>query len=96
MDKEYSPFYWHNKALKNPEYQMGGMMDCLREELSFSMPYQNFSTPEPENLTITQDSKIPEWTKRQWGEVQQLKAMVLHLSNKLDKHLDYKRRKDRL
>ena len=80
----YSPFYWHNKALKNPEYQMEGMMDCLREEMSCSIPYRHFSTPEPENFTVTQDSETAEWTKRQWDTVQQLQAQVLFLSNKVN------------
>ena len=80
----YDMWKYHNEALKNPEYQMEGMLDCFREEMSFSMPYQNFSTPAPENFTQTQDSYTPEWTKRQWDMVQQLKAQVLFLSNKIN------------
>ena len=39
MDKEYSPWYWHNKALReHPEYQMEGILDCLREEMMMNMP----------------------------------------------------------
>ncbi len=39
MDKEYSPWYWHNKALReHPEYQMEGIMDCLREEMMVNVP----------------------------------------------------------
>ncbi len=76
---------YHNQALKNPSYQLDGLMDCFREEMSYSIPYQHFSTPEPENFTLTHDSETPEWTKRQWGEVQQLKAQVLFLLNKVNK-----------
>ncbi len=47
----YSPWYWHNKALReHPEYQMEGMMDCLREEMMMNMPiaqaYQGVEQPE--------------------------------------------------
>lgn len=45
MEKEYSPYYWHNKALReHPEYQLEGMMDCLREEIGMAMPV--YHTPE--------------------------------------------------
>ncbi len=36
--KPYDGWSEHNKALKNPEYQMEGMMDCLREETMMNMP----------------------------------------------------------
>ena len=48
MEKEYSPWYWHNKALReHPEYQMLGLMDCLREELMMNMPILPRIEPEP-------------------------------------------------
>ena len=77
---KYSPWYWHNKALReHPEYQMEGMLDCLREEMMLNMPVA------PNAEFMYQESNQPEWTKRQWSEVQQLKAQVLFLSNKVNK-----------
>ena len=79
MNKEHSPWYWHDKALReHPEYQMEGVMDCLREEMMMNMPVA------PEQ--VYQESRQLEktWSKRQWGIVQQLKAQVLFLSNKIN------------
>jgi len=71
---------YHNEALKNPSYQLEGLMDCFREEMSGYWPYQD-TTIVPAYNTQTLE---PEWNKRQWGEVQQLKAQVLFLSNKVN------------
>ena len=78
MEKEYSPFYWHNKALKNPLYQMEGMMDCLREEIMMNMPqFDEGGHPNWEVIANTTREE-PEWTRRQYDRVQQLEARVLH------------------
>ena len=74
----YSPWKYHNEALKDPNYRMEGLMDCLREEMSYYLPYRDTTE------SIISSPPEPEWSRRQWGEVQQLKAMVLHLSNKVN------------
>ena len=40
---------YHYEALKCREYQMEGMLDCFREEISMSMPYYypKEETPQP-------------------------------------------------
>lgn len=73
---KYSPWYWHNKALReHPEYQMEGMMDCLREEMLVNMPVY------PELIHQERQSEEP-WTKRQWNIVNQLRGMVQFLYSK--------------
>lgn len=37
--------------------------------------------------------KDTEWTSRQWDAVNQLKAQILHLQNKLNEHLDRSKKK---
>ena len=39
---------------------------------------------EPKEVSLDADKVEPEWSKRQWGIVQQLKAQVLFLSNKIN------------
>lgn len=78
MDREYSPWYWHNKALReHPEYQAEGMMDCLREEMLMNMPLCQDTLEEPRQLEEP-------WDKRQWDTIKQLKAQVLFLSSKVN------------
>jgi len=60
---------------------MEGLMDCLREEMMMNMPI----TPKIEY--VYQESEQP-WSKRQWDTVQQLKAQVLFLSDKVNKMRD--------
>ena len=61
-------------------------MDCFREEMSCFQPY--YYSVEPYHYPMDESGCIkppePEWNKRQWGEVQQLKAQVLFLSNKIN------------
>ena len=73
---------YHNEALKDPQYLVDGLMDCYREEQSFYQPF--VPSKSAERLLSSQETSGPEWTKRQWGEVQQLKAQVLFLSNKIN------------
>ena len=76
----YSMWKYHNEALReHPEYQMEGMMDCLKEEMMMNMPLSTQETP-----IVNIDSE-KSWTKRQWDTVQQLKAQVLFLSDKVNK-----------
>jgi len=73
----YSPWYWHNKALReHPEYQMLGLMDCLREEMMMNMPIA------PKTEQVYQQSEQPQWTKKQWGIINQLRGMVRFLYSK--------------
>ena len=39
---------------------------------------------EPKELSEEIEAKEPRWTKKQWDIVDQLKAQVLHLSNKVN------------
>ena len=81
MEKSYSPFFWHNKALKeHPEYQMEGMMDCLREEIGMAMPVCH--PEEPVQIT----HKI-EFSKKQYDMIDELIAEVLHYRKEYPKLL---------
>jgi len=74
VNKEYSPWYWHNKALReHPEYQMLGLMDCLREETMMNMPIISEGDAE------RKQTKEPQWTKKQWNIINQLRGMVQFL-----------------
>lgn len=78
IEQMKKPSLWgeHNRALKHPEYQMEGMLDCLREEMMMNMPVY----PEP----IYQERQLEEsWTNRQWDYVQQLKADQVNLRKTL-------------
>lgn len=77
----YSMWKYHNEAMKDPQYLIDGLMDCFREEQSYYMPYGDTFTRSPDSTTLKTE---PEWSRRQWGEVQQLKAQVLFLSNKIN------------
>ena len=61
---------YHYQALKNPMYRMEYMFDILREELMMNLPYLKEERPD-ESLPE------PEWTKKQWGYVQQIKSEVV-------------------
>ncbi len=39
---------------------------------------------EPKEVSLDTDKVEPEWNRRQWGTVQQLKAQVLFLSDKVN------------
>ena len=78
----YHPWSEHNKALSNPHYRMEGLMDCFREEVSFSMPYRPAETLPP-----SQKQLESQWTKRQWGRIQQLEADNKHLRQQWYEHL---------
>ncbi len=68
----------HYEALKNPLYQMEGMMDVLREELSNQMPY----------YTLEQETIITEHVFRPRKidkELDQLKAELKHLHLEIDR-----------
>ena len=70
---------YHNQALKNPEYQMEGMMSCLKEEMMMNMPVA------PDNEYPEREQREEPLNKRQWDTIQQLKAQVLFLSGKINK-----------
>jgi len=79
----YSMWGYHNKALReHPEYQMEGMMDCLREEMSYYLPYPNEVRESPERVI-----EEPQLATRQEKELQQLKAEVLHYRKEYPKLL---------
>jgi len=81
LSKEYSPFYWHNKALReHPEYQMEGMMDCLREEIGMALPAHHPEKP-------TQITYKIEFTKNQCDMIDELIAEVLHYRKEYPKLL---------
>lgn len=61
---------WHYQALKNPRYQMEGMMDVMREEMSMTMPLLDREEPTP----VYKDT---EWTNQQWGVIEQLKSELV-------------------
>ena len=75
----YSMWKYHNKALNNPQYQIDGLMDCYKEEMSCFQPYHY---PMDEKGCIRPPE--PEWNKRQWDTIKQLEARVLFLSNKVN------------
>lgn len=104
MEKEYSPFYWHNKALReHPEYQREGMLDCLREEIMMNMPaqyneqvYQKVEQPEDHyyvhkrNFNINIDPKYT--SSRLYRRVENLEAQVVFLKKLLNKASASKRK----
>ena len=70
----------HNlRLLTDPQYRMLEHMEDMRVEMMPGMWGETF-TESPDSTTL----KEPEWSRRQWGEVQQLKAQVLFLSNKIN------------
>ena len=72
----YSPWYWHNKALREHlGYQLEGLMDCFREEQSFYQPYRSIEDTHTQN----NEQPEPEWTKKQWDIINQLRGMVQFL-----------------
>jgi len=76
---KHSSWYYHNKALReHPEYQMEGMLDCLREEMMLNMPYPKEVFEYPKRVT----QKEP-WTKKQWDVVNQLRLDQVNLRNTL-------------
>ncbi len=80
IEQMKKPSLWgaHNRALReHPEYQMLGLMDCLREEMMLNMPILPKQVP----LQIVREEPF---NKRQWDTVQQLKAQVLFLSSKVN------------
>ncbi len=45
--EEYDGWCWHHKAMReHPEYQMLGLLDCLREELMMNMPVGQDEKPQ--------------------------------------------------
>lgn len=56
----YHPWSEHNKALKNPEYQMLGLLDCLREELMMNMPIQQDNIEPPRRDHIHYHFRLPD------------------------------------
>ena len=77
---------YHNEALKNPSYQLEGLMDCFREEMSYFQPY--YYSVEPYHYPMDESGCIkppePQWNKQQWDTIKQLEARVLFLSNKVN------------
>ena len=69
-DPEASIF--HHPANPDPEWWKHSTCDSC---YSYQCPEEVLSYPEE----VTE----PEWTKRQWDAVKQLKAIVLHLQNKI-------------
>ena len=57
----------HYQALKNPAYQIEGMIDVLREEMMMNMPYPQ---------EVPQERIEPRWERKQWDIVEQLRAEV--------------------
>ena len=89
-ETKYSPWHWHNKALKeHPEYQMEGMIDCLREEIGMAMPISYLKEVSEAPKRVTE----PQWNKRQYDRVQQLEARVLHYQKKVEELLSSRKRK---
>ncbi len=82
--KPYDGWSEHNKALKNPEYQMEGMMDCLREETMMNMPVYEEPVREIEPI-------IPETNF--YRQVEYLRTRNIDLQNKLNEHIDGSRKK---
>ena len=56
-------------------------------------PDPSYTPPLPEEHSIDKIQE-PEWTKQQWDYIRQLKAQVLFLSDKVNKRLDKKQRKN--
>ena len=81
LSREYSPFYWHNRALReHPEYQMEGMMDCLREEIGMALPAHHPEKP-------TQIKYKIDFTRNQCDMIDELIAEVLHYRKEYPKLL---------
>ena len=70
--------YSHFKLCReSPEYRMTLMQIDMEAQLEPSL----CQDPEPKEVICVEDNQ---WTNRQWDEVQQLKAMVLHSQKKID------------
>ena len=46
------------------------------------------------NIKLDVPQEVP-WVKQQWNTVKQMRAMILFLQGKLDKHLDTKKLKEK-
>lgn len=79
VEQMEKPNLWgeHNCALKHPEYQMEGMMDCLREEMMMNMPICE-NIPQETHFVDTQ------WSRRQWGIINQLRGELNFLTSKVN------------
>ena len=57
----YHPWSEHNRAMReNPEYQMLGLLDCLREELMMNMPVQQDNIETPRRDVIHYHFRLPD------------------------------------
>ena len=55
------------------------------------------SLARPSNLSLPIENKTPpeqpKFDNHQWDTVQQLKGQIIHLQNKLNEHIDFRRKK---
>ena len=73
----------HYQALRNdPLYREQFNADVLYEEIMMAMPV---SRPAPEPIVQPPRNLSP----KEWGEMQQLRGLVLHLQETINKHVDY-------
>lgn len=77
----------HYKMLQtDPIYRLDYAMDIYREEMSCYEPRWDDGYEERKLAEI--DKAEPEWARKQWGYVQQLKAEMKYLENKLNEHIN--------
>ena len=75
----------HYQAIRNdPVYRAQCQADDLYEEIMMNMPV---SRPAPEPVAQPSRNLSP----KEWGEMQELRGLVLHLQGVINKHVDYKK-----
>ena len=87
----------HNKMMETDmAYRLEFAMDIFKEEISWSIPCQRDSNLEERIQSLedtTQFSEPPEWSRKQWDYVQQLKGEIKFLENKLNQCLQRKKKR---
>ena len=81
---------YHNEAVRdNPEYRMEGLLDVRMEEMADHLPTQ---IEAPDLVATPQEP----WAASQWDIVNQCRAEMLYLKQKLNEHLTKPKQSDRL
>ena len=79
---------YHNQEVRdNPQYRMEGLLEARVEEMMANIP-----TFEPAEVAALQEP----WAASQWDIINQVRAEMLYLKQKLNEHLVKPKRGDRL
>lgn len=72
----------YREVRENPRYAMAGMMEVQIEEMLMNMPIIPSPPQEKEEPELE-----PEWSRRQWDIIQQLRGEIAYFRNKLAEHM---------